>query len=50
MNYTNRTGLSDSIASAVKAFAQDYDKVGDYSVTTLIDSQFASNSSAIIIA
>jgi len=38
MNYTNRTGLSDSIASAVKAFAQDYDKVGDYSVTTLIDS------------
>jgi|TARA_Y100000289_G_scaffold33336_1_gene32953 hypothetical protein len=35
---TNRTGLSDSIAEAVKQFHNEYDKVGWKSVTTLIDS------------
>lgn len=36
--FTNRTGLSDSIAEAVKQFYNDYDKVGWKSVTSLIDS------------
>ena len=37
MKYTNKTGLSQSIADAIIAFAGDYDKVGWQSVTTLID-------------
>ena len=36
--FTNITGLSESIATAVKSFASEYDKVGWKSVTTLIDS------------
>ena len=32
--FTNITGLSESIATAVKSFASEYDKVGWKCVTT----------------
>lgn len=38
MKYTNNLGLSNAVRDAIIAFAEDYDKVGWRSVTTLIDS------------
>lgn len=38
MKYTNRTGISSCIADAIQSFNEDYDNVGDVSVTSLIDS------------
>lgn len=37
MNYTNKLGLSNSVAKAIIAFSEEYDSVGWKSITTLID-------------
>jgi len=38
MKYTNKMGLSNAVEDAIISFAQEYDKVGWKSATTLIDS------------